>query len=193
MQGDPKNGVVFLRTLDYATPKVQVLVSDSHQAIFSRTLANNGPVQAPQAPATFRQFSLDNAQAGQQIDLTIGPSPTTSQQPPSASQPGFFERLRDRVGVPVLLGLAGICLVLLVLVLRLPVRPAEKAAGGGRQAADDKKVEGDAQKAAGKKRSGNATREDVATKPKAGRSADIEIDEAEAEIEAANAEESTRR
>jgi hypothetical protein len=54
LQGDPKSGVTFIRTLDYATPKVQVLVSDSGQAIFSHTLADNGRIQAPQAATPFR-------------------------------------------------------------------------------------------------------------------------------------------
>lgn len=181
MQGDPKNGVTFLRTLDYATPKVQILVSDTHQVIFSHTLADNGPIQAPQAAMPFRQFSLDNAQAGQQIDLTIGPSPAAQPQTPAA-QPNFFQKLRDRVGVPVLLGLACICLVLLVLVLRLPVRPAEKTAGqsepkvttGRRQVAEEEST---------------AKQSTSARKSKASRVSDLEVDEAEEEIKAANASE----
>jgi hypothetical protein len=181
LQGDPKNGITFTRTLDYATPKVQILVSDSRQAMFSRTLADNGPIQAPQAVTPFRQFSLDNAQAGQQIDLTIGPSPATTQQPAAQTQRNFFQKLRDRAGVPVLLGLAAICLILLVLVLRLPVRPAGQAGGGTRQAAESE--ERDAEK-----EQSESTRS-----AKARRATDVEVDEAEAEIEAANAEESTKQ
>ncbi len=179
LQGDPKNGVTFTRTLDYATPKMQVLVSDTGQAIFSRTLADNGRIQAPQAVTPFRQFSLDNAQAGQQIDLTIGPSPAASQRPATGSQPNFFQRLRDRLGVPVLLGLAAVCLALIVLVLRLPVRPAEQAEGGRRKAEADQQAADDEERA----------EEAAPSARKAGarRASDVEVDEAEAEIEAANA------
>jgi hypothetical protein len=183
LQGDPKNGITFTRTLDYATPKVQVLVSDARQAIFSRTLADNGPIQAPQAATPFRQFSLDNAPAGQQIDLTIGPSPAATQQPAAQAQPNFFQKLRDRAGVPVLLGLAAICLVLLVLVLRLPVRPAGQAASRAEGSRRRQAAEG--------KGRGEVTKSEAGTKPPHAR--DIEVDEAEAEIAAANAEESTKQ
>jgi hypothetical protein len=182
LQGDPASGVTFTRTLDYATAKVQVLVSDTRQAMFSRTLKDGGPIQAPQAATAFRQFSLDNAQAGQAFDLTIGPSPAARTQPAATAQPNFFQRLRDRAGVPVLLGLAGVCLVLLVLVLRLPVRP--KGAPGAREGGTPTKtVPTVERRVAGAETSGTPGR-----KPRAGRSPDVEVDEAEAEIEAANAE-----
>ncbi len=47
LQGSP-SGFTFMRTLDYAATKLQVLVSDSRQALNSQTLRNDGPIQAPQ-------------------------------------------------------------------------------------------------------------------------------------------------
>lgn len=180
LQGNATSGLIYTRTLDYATPQVQALVSDTRQAIVSRTLASGGPLQAPATTAAFRKFTLDNAQAGQQIDLMIAPSPVAP-APSAAAQPNFFERLRDRASVPVLLGLAAVALALLVLVLRLPVRPAAPAAGGRRQAAAE---------------TGSETTVETPDTPArpatrsvtAGGVPDREIDEEEAEIEAANAD-----
>ena len=74
MPGSP-SGFIFVRTLDYAATKLQVLVSDSRQAMNSQTLHNDGPIQAPQGATPFRQFSADNAQAGQTYRHADRPEP----------------------------------------------------------------------------------------------------------------------
>ncbi|GEM_PF-7017694 len=175
------SGLTFQRTLDYAATKVQVLVSDSRQAIASTSLHNDGPIQAPQGATPFKQFSLDNAQAGQQIDLTIGPSPSA---PPRASAPtpqkSTFTRIREKATVPFLLVLAGICLLLMLLILRAPQRgPLSDDAAPSHEpsavqpAPDRERVESNAER----RQSGRRAR---------GRPHDYDLDDAEREIEAAN-------
>lgn len=183
MQGNATSGLLYMRALDYPTPQVQALVSDARQAIVSRTLADGGPLQAPPGTtAAFRRFTLDNAQAGQQIDLMIAPSPAAP--PPSAApQPNFFERLRDRASVPVLLGLAAVALVLLVLVLRLPVQTAGQPTADSRTSAA---TSGGDSLPEGAEDTAGATPRSPTVRTKAGLVPDREIDEADAEIEAAN-------
>ncbi|HEY7908742.1 MAG TPA: hypothetical protein VIC60_07695 [Thermomicrobiales bacterium] len=128
MPGSP-SGFNFVRTLDYAATKLQVLVSDSRQALNSQTLHNDGPIQAPQGATPFRQFSADNVQAGQTYDMLIGPSPATSSTATTTpATKSTWQRIRDRATVPFLLALALICLVLIFFVLRAPPRAP---AGGG--------------------------------------------------------------
>lgn len=176
LPGTP-SGMTFRRTLDYPSAKVQVLISDSRQAIASQSLHNDGALQAGQGSAPFKQFSLDNAQAGQTIDLFVGPSPAT---PPStaATQPAqsTWDRIRERGTVPFLLALAVICLILMFLILRAPTRAP--ATGGTNRQADD---EPERAEAAADARTTRPTRV-------RGRPHDYDIDEAEREIEAANSE-----
>ncbi len=121
------NGLAFSRTLDYPATKVQALVSDARQAIVSTTLQSGGPIQAPQGATPFRQFSLDNARAGQQIDLMIGPSPAGSvgTTTPGQTTKSTWDTVRARGTVPFLLTLAVICLLLMFLILRAPNRATE--------------------------------------------------------------------
>jgi hypothetical protein len=120
--GSP-SGFTFVRTLDYAAAKLQVLVSDSRQALNSQTLHNDGPIQAPQGATPFRQFSADNVQAGQTYDMLVGPSPATSSTgATTTATKSTWQRIRDRATVPFLLALALICLVLIFFVLRAPPR-----------------------------------------------------------------------
>ncbi len=174
------SGLVVMRTLDYATAKVQILVSDSRQALASTTLRNDGPIQAPQGATPFKQFSLDAAQAGQHIDLTIGPSPAA---PPRATAPttskSTFDRIREKGTVPLLLVLAGVCLLFMLLILRAPVRGAgtglsASSAATPEQADTDRETTG---VNAGQSRRNRQAR---------GRPHDYDIDDAEREIEAAN-------
>ncbi len=188
------SGLTFQRTLDYAATKVQVLVSDSRQPIMSATLHNDGPIQAPQGATPFKQFSLDNAQAGQQIDLTIGPSPSA---PPRTSAPtpqkSAFDRIRDTATVPLLLVLAGVCLLLMLLILRAP-QHGPNGASGARHPATEPLPEPD-----------NVTPVDTPSGPNGemtsiedgrpqksrharGRPHDYDLDDAEREIEAANSD-----
>jgi hypothetical protein len=191
------SGLTFQRTLDYAATKVQVLVSDSRQAIASTSLHNDGPIQAPQGATPFKQFSLDNAQAGQQIALTIGPSPAT---PPQATAPttqkSAFDRIRDKATVPFLLVLAGVCLVLMLLILRAPQRGPSDGAVARRGAGEplptsDAAASPDASPAAQSLPDGEAEGIDTGrsqTRRPRGRPHDYDLDEAEREIEAANTE-----
>jgi hypothetical protein len=120
--GSP-SGFTFVRTLDYAAAKLQVLVSDSRQVLNSQTLHNDGPIQAPQGATPFRQFSADNVQAGQTYDMLVGPSPATpSTGTTTTATKSTWQRIRDRATVPFLLALALICLVLIFFVLRAPPR-----------------------------------------------------------------------
>ena len=120
------------RTLDYAATKLQVLVSDSRQALNSQTLHNDGPIQAPQGATPFRQFSADNVQAGQTYDMLIGPSPATPATGTTARRPrARWQRIRDRATVPFLLALALICLALIFFVLRAPQRVPQQHNGTG--------------------------------------------------------------
>jgi hypothetical protein len=183
LPGSP-SGLLFSRTLDYAASKVQVLVSDSHQALASTTLHNDGAIQAPQGATPFKQFSLDNVQAGQQIDLTIGPSPAT---PPAATtsttQKSAFSRIRQKATVPFLLILAGICLILMLLILRAPQRSPNSASGAQGQRADDVTPADPGEVA--------TTADTKSLRPgrrPRGRPHDYDLDDAEREIEAANTE-----
>ena len=176
------SGLLFNRTLDYAATKVQVLVSDSHQALASRTLHNDGAIQAPQGATPFKQFSLDNVQAGQQIDLTVGPSPAT---PPQATTPtpqkSTFDRIREKATVPFLLILAGICLVLMLLILRAPQRIPNSAAESQSDEASTAHTPTDRDETAG----ADAERSPPSRRTR-GRPHDYDLDDAEREIEAAN-------
>jgi hypothetical protein len=169
-------GLTVTRTLDYAAAKVQVLVSDSRQVIASQTLHNDGALQSPPGATPFKQFSLDNAQAGQTIDLFIGPSPATP-PPTAATQPAqsTWDRIRERGTVPFLLTLAVICLLLMFLILRAPARTAASAGGNERAQpipdADDV-----------------AEERTERTARVRGRPHDYDLDDAEREIEAANSE-----
>lgn len=169
MPGSP-SGFTFTRTLDYAAAKFQVLVSDSRQALASQTLRNDGPIQAPQGATPFRQFSADGAQAGQTYALVIGPSPATppgaAAAPPAKSR---WDRVRERGTVPFLLALAAICLILMFLILRAPVRAPAAATG-------DAEAPVSASAASGKNARG----------ARRGRPHDDEVDEAERAIEEAN-------
>ena len=180
------SGLTFTRALDYAAPKVQVLVSDARQAIFSRTLHDDGPIQTPQGTTAFRQFSLDNVQAGQTIDLTVGPSPTATAQSAAAPKKGLFTRAREQFTVPILLVLAAICLVLMFLILRTPVRSTDTphytaASDDAREPSadtdDDAQPIANAQEA---KTSGGSRRR------VRGRPHDYDVDEADRAIEEAN-------
>ncbi|MDQ6908566.1 MAG: hypothetical protein M3176_17205 [Chloroflexota bacterium] len=186
------SGLVFTRTLDYAATKVQALVSDSRQALASTTLRNDGPIQAPQGATPFRQFSLDNAQAGQQIDLTIGPSPAAPPRATTAptTSKSAFDRIRDKGTVPLLLVLAGVCLLLMLLILRTPARAganggANRRTAGNRLPSSETPVVAttatpeSAEADIGRVRRSGRTR---------GRPHDYDIDDAEREIEAANTE-----
>jgi hypothetical protein len=189
------SGLTFQRTLDYAATKVQVLVSDSRQAIASTTLHNDGPIQAPQGATPFKQFSLDNPQAGQQIDLTIGPSPST---PPQATTPtpqkSTFARIRDKATVPFLLVLAGICLVLMLLILRAPQRGTTGASVPRRTAGESLPTPNETQADGSPVGESGAAPESVETdtgrsqtnRRVRGRPHDYDLDDAEREIEAAN-------
>ncbi|MHB8644897.1 MAG: hypothetical protein ACYDAR_03790 [Thermomicrobiales bacterium] len=191
LPGSP-SGLVVSRTLDYAATKVQVLISDSKQAIASTTLHNDGAIQAPQGATPFKQFSLDNPQAGQQIDVTIGPSPSV---PPRASiappQKSTFTRFREQATAPFLLVLAGICLLLMLLILRAPARGLAHALPAGdatpasvppavKSAPDEERAEPEADR---RQRSRRVR----------GRPHDYDLDNAEREIEAANKDAGERR
>lgn len=128
--GSP-SGFTYTRTLDYAAAKLQVLVSDSRQALASQTLHSDGPIQAPQGATPFRQFSADNVQAGQTYALLIGPSPAAPPPGATAAKPAksTWDRIRERGTVPFLLVLAVICLALMFLILRAPVRAPASGAG----------------------------------------------------------------
>ena len=128
MPGSP-SGFTFVRTLDYAATKVQVLVSDSRQALNSQTLHNDGPIQAPQGATPFRQFSADNVQAGQTYRLADRPKPRDAvhRRRRTTATKSTWQRIRDRATVPFLLALALICLVLIFFVLRAPPRSAHSS------------------------------------------------------------------
>jgi len=182
LPGSP-SGLTVVRTLDYAAAKVQVLVSDSRQGTPSQTLHNDGAIQAPLGATLFKQFSLDNVQAGQTIDMLIGPSPATP--PPTATtQPAqsTWDRIRERGTVPFLLALALICLLLMFLILRAPARGsatngASRRAGGDPESATPATDAHDA----------TIRRAERTTRVR-GRPHDYDIDDAEREIEAANSE-----
>ena len=185
------SGLTFQRTLDYAATKVQVLVSDSRQAVMSATLHNDGPIQAPQGATPFKQFSLDNAQAGQQIDLTIGPSPAA---PPRTSTPtpqkSAFTRIREQATVPLLLVLAGICLLLMLLILRAPQRSTNGGSDTRRASGEPMPEPDNAPPAeAPSVPNGEATSTEQQKSRRArGRPHDYDLDDAEREIEAANSD-----
>ena len=187
LPGSP-TGLLFSRTLDYAASKVQVLVSDSHQAIASTTLQNDGAIQAPQGATPFKQFSLAPVQAGQQIDLTIGPSPAT---PPPATtattQKSAFDRLREKATVPLLLILAGICLILMLLILRAPQRSPTSANGEPTPRTDDATLTHLSSDSDAVTTTAGANRPASGRRPR-GRPHDYDLDDAEREIEAANTE-----
>ncbi|HEY8290844.1 MAG TPA: hypothetical protein VIG44_00080, partial [Thermomicrobiales bacterium] len=157
--------------------------SDSHQAIASTTLHNDGAIQAPQGTTPFKQFSLDSVQAGQQIDLTIGPSPAT---PPQATTPtaqkSTFDRIREKATVPFLLILAGICLILMLLILRAPQRSPSSTAesSSGNPSATRPPTDRDAVEA------GTDAERPSPSRRTHGRPHDYDLDDAEREIEAAN-------
>ncbi|HEY8293610.1 MAG TPA: hypothetical protein VIG44_14060, partial [Thermomicrobiales bacterium] len=185
------------RTLDYAATKVQVLVSDSRQAIASTTLHNDGPIQAPQGATPFKQFSLDNPQAGQQIDLTIGPSPSTPAQATTpTAQKSTFARIRDKATVPFLLLLAGFCLVLMLLILRAPQRGTTEAPAPRRAAGDPLPTPDETQADTSLTEQPGAAPDAVETNVSRsqqrrrvrGRPHDYDLDDAEREIEAANSD-----
>lgn len=191
-------GLTVLRTLDYAAAKVQVLVSDSRQAIASTTLHNDGAIQAPQGATPFKQFSLTNARAGQQIDLTIGPSPATPAQASTPSaQKSTFDRIREKATVPFLLLLAGICLLLMLLILRTPQRPPSGTPDARQTEKEpvpptDEAVGAKASPSADpphEEQAGEAGAESLRrSRHVRGRPHDYDLDDAEREIEAANAE-----
>ncbi len=193
------SGLPFMRTLDYAATKVQVLVSDSRQALASTTLRNDGPIQAPQGATPFKQFSLDNAQAGQQIDLTIGPSPAAPPRAtatPSASK-STFDRIRDKGTVPLLLVLAGVCLLLMLLIFRAPMRGGTGGGASGRTAGSPLAPSDESAAATETTRAGPDTTPEIVSAQEGrarrsgrarGRPHDYEIDDAERAIEAANRE-----
>jgi hypothetical protein len=174
-----------------------VLVSDSRQAIASTTLHNDGPIQAPQGATPFKQFSLDNPQAGQQIDLTIGPSPSA---PPQATTPtpqkSTFARIRDKATVPFLLVLAGICLVLMLLILRAPQRGTNGASVPRRTASESLPTPDETRADTSPTEKPGTAPESVATgagpsqqrRRVRGRPHDYDLDDAEREIEAANSD-----
>ncbi|MDQ2786021.1 MAG: hypothetical protein M3Y58_13580 [Chloroflexota bacterium] len=192
------SGLTFQRTLDYAATKVQVLVSDSRQAIMSATLHDDGPIQAPQGATPFRQYSLDNAQAGQQIDLTIGPSPAASPQTSAPTpQKSAFARIRDKATVPLLLILAGVCLLLMLLILRAPQRGPNGTPGMQRTTGEpppepDSATPADTPSAALSIPNGETTSTEDGRQQQSrrarGRPHDYDLDDAEREIEAANSE-----
>lgn len=188
------SGLTFQRTLDYAATKVQVVISDSRQPIMSATLHNDGPIQAPQGATPFKQFSLDNAQAGKQIDLTIGPSPAA---PPRTSAPtaqkSAFDRIREKATVPFLLVLAGVCLLLMLLILRAPQR-SPNGASGTRHTSSESLSEPDSAPPAdapslpnGETTSTEDGRQQQSRHAR-GRPHDYDLDDAEREIEAANSD-----
>jgi hypothetical protein len=191
------SGLSFQRTLDYAATKVQVLVSDSRQALASTTLHNDGPIQAPQGATPFKQFSLDNPQAGQQIDLTIGPSPSTPPQATASTpQKSTFARIRDKATVPFLLVLAGICLVLMLLILRAPQRGATGAPMPRRAAGEPLATSNETPADPSSAGESDTAPEAVDTSGSGsqpsrrmrGRPHDYDLDDAEREIEAANSD-----
>ena len=180
------SGLTFQRTLDYPATKVQVLVSDSRQAIASTALHNDGPIQAPQGATPFKQFSLDNAQAGQQIDLTIGPSPSTP--PPTtatAPQKSAFQRIREKATVPFLLVLAGICIALMLLILRAPQRDTDASSVSRDAAGEPLSTADEILSGTGEEhvRTGAGRNQHHRVR---GRPHDYDLDDAEREIEAAN-------
>jgi len=184
------SGLTFQRTLDYAATKVQVLVSDSRQAVMSATLHNDGPIQAPQGATPFKQFSLDNAQAGQQIDLTIGPSPATPAQTSAPTpQKSTFTRIREKATVPLLLVLAGVCLLLMLLILRAP-QGSPNGVSDTRRTPSESPSEPDSAPPADAPSVPNETTstEQQKSRRARGRPHDYDLDDAEREIEAANSE-----
>ncbi|MGI8688652.1 MAG: hypothetical protein ACR2M3_08735 [Thermomicrobiales bacterium] len=189
------SGLTFQRTLDYAATKVQVVISDSRQAIMSATLHNDGAIQAPQGATPFKQFSLDNAQAGQQIDLTIGPSPAAPAQTGAPlPQKSAFARIREKATVPLLLILAGVCLLLMLLILRAPQRSPNSASDTRRTAGDplpepDSAPPADVPPVAPSVANGETTSiEQQQSRRARGRPHDYDLDDAEREIEAANSD-----
>lgn len=193
MPGTP-NGLSYQRTLDFPATKVQVLVSDTKQAIASQTLKDDGQIQAPQASSPFRQFSLNNAKAGQQIALMIAPSPSAPiQATPTAANKSAFARFRDTFTAPLLLALAFVCLVLMILILRAPVKSTESAAantrGTTRKRAVTPMTDGVEAKEASTAQPATAVSESSgkAVRRARGRPHDDDLDDAEREIEAANA------
>lgn len=186
------SGLTFQRTLDYAATKVQVLVSDSRQAVTSTTLHNDGPIQASQGATPFKKFSLDNAQAGQQIDLTIGPSPAASPQTSAPTpQKSAFDRLRDTATVPLLLVLAGVCLLLMLLILRAPPRSPNGASGARRTAGEplpepDSDTPADTPSVPNGETTNTEDGGPQTRRHARGRPHDYDLDDAEREIEAAN-------
>lgn len=184
------SGLTFQRTLDYAATKVQVLVSDSRQAVMSATLHNDGPIQAPQGATPFKQFSLDNAQAGQQIDLTIGPSPAAPTQTSApTAQKSAFTRIREKATVPLLLILAGVCLLLMLLILRVPQR-SPNGVSDTRRTSGESLPEPDSASPAEAPSVPNETTStgQQQSRRARGRPHDYDLDDAEREIEAANSE-----
>ncbi len=176
LPGTP-NGLSFKRTLDAPAAKVEALVSDSRQAIVSQTLKDNGPIQVAQGATSFRRFSLDNAQAGQQIDLMIGPSPAAPVRGAvTPAQKSVLDRIRENATVPLLLTLALICLGLMALILRMPARSTN-----GKSSASDTDEPAE-----------TATKPTIreprtSTSRTRGRPHDYDVDEADREIERANA------
>lgn len=118
LQGD-QNGLLYKRTWDYASPKVQVLVSDTGQEISSPVLKEMPPPQTPQGAGRFRQYSFDNAQSGQTIELAIGSSPLPSATTVK-SKKNIIDRARDNFSTAVLITLAMICFLLVLLALLMP-------------------------------------------------------------------------
>ncbi len=126
LQGDMA-GVAYNRTLDYAANKFEVLISDTKQPIDPGPgLKLDTPIQPGQASMPFKRLNTDNATAGQNIAIRIGPSPpapTGSAATPATDSGNIFDRLRSGISSPALLALAALCLALMVIILRLPTKP----------------------------------------------------------------------
>jgi len=130
---------------------------------------------------------------GQAIQILIGPSPPTptGTATPATDNRNVIERIRGGISSPALLALAALCLVLMVIILRLPAKPTPAKPGktpaiGGAKSTRTKPAPLPV-----------ATDADVTptpvtvTTPKRvsrGRPPDAVIDADEAEIEAANKE-----
>lgn len=168
-------GLDYMRTLDYATAQVQMLISDTKQAIISpnQSLAADTSPQAPQASLPFRSWTATNPVAGKQIELLISPSPV---QPSAvatvAPKKSVLDRVRANFSAPALLTLAAICFLLMIVVLRMPTRPTSAKQVDTSPAAP---IDDPAPAPAPARRA-------------TGRPADYDLDPAEREIEAANAE-----
>lgn len=179
-------GVTLKRTLDYAATKVQVLVADSRQPIDSGMLLKPDAPIGPGGSVSFRPFSAENVMPGQEIQMLIGPSPpAATAAPPTGSTGNLLDRVRSGISSPALLALAALCFVLMIVVLRWPTgtRPAGKTRGAtAKRDATDTGTE-----------TVSATPlapAPTTTRVRRGRPHDAEMDEAEREIEAANAESS---